>query len=610
MPFETVTLFSPSEGSNNTTDGDFLSNGHYEISSNVVLKKGHLATRYGSRVIPILNKDDTVKYENGQGFKWFNPSRGQSSKVFGDDNSVIMAAIGGDKYQIRLTGFGSKTKAIAENVTNDLGTDKQLHLVYWTTAENYAIAQDGFSNAYIWDSNSSARHSNGYDSENKTESEIPNGGTVGVYAHGQLHFAVNQKQIVIGDRIHRTNLSKPENILEFTEQVHQYTGTYLSPPSQLHGIMAAAPFPLNDTNHGHFGVMWHSPGGGIFSTNTNPPKDQWSQLELTKLALVDTAAEGPYALDTWPGDQVFRSRIGIQTIRSAVADLNDGDNSFFPISEPLRNLLDEDYQPWLRFASVSAWARGRKILCTIAPQVSGRFRWHRGLVSLNHTPLEGLRTKSAWEGVHTFPSEYSKIVQLIRGQFSSAEKQFMWAQGGCDNENFLVELDPGLKYDVLPDCSLRSIESQVLSTEIHGGQPLSQKCFKTGKIFFENICDDFEWEVYYRNHENTDFKLWSSGFSSSNINPDCDDEEFKDKQPKFIDAELGDLPPNKSYYLQVLVKWKGYAELKGLKLRYEFDTNDEGSFNPSSQSDCTNNAAQRCDFDLYEYSNEKVENSE
>jgi hypothetical protein len=548
-------------------------------SVNCRILDGFLTTRCGTRAIPLSGAaSEFVARSNNQGSFFFNPAKGQGGLILGDDNSNIALAVGGRKFIVNIEGRHANSRAIITEITNGLLTNSQLHLVWWNAWENILIAQDGNSNAFVWDGIKPAVFSPGYNSINKLRSEIPNGGTVMSYVHGRGVVVVNSRLLLVGDNLHRTDQSSSENLREFTEQVYWATGQYFLPPSSMGGINAAAVLPQRNTVHGHGDLMLHCEDG-VFSIDLNVfPRTKWAETPMVKHAMLASGAAGPYAVAIYDGDQLFRTLRGVQTLRSAAANSQLEGNPEQTISNAVDTWLKADYKRWLRFASVDLWSSAHRFFVTTSPIVQGRFRWHRGLIVRNADPsLSESNTPPAWEGCWTLPPQSSGIVQFVNGLFDAEERQFAWTRGN-DGRNRLTEFSETLREDVLEDGTRHRIRAQVITRAIDAGEWWKKREFTKGLLFLRNIVGVLEFGVWFRPLESKTWIPWQAGRIEA---PELGDEgDLSEGDPQPAAIPLGDMPKacvpagnhaNESRSVQFLVRWAGYCSLEGIRIEHGID---------------------------------------
>lgn len=598
-------FFLPSGGMNGALSPEAVQQTQYCRGVNIAIRRQLPGTRPGIVIHNIgsqdANVENAIALGNVQGARFFNPAKGQGGLVQGANNPTILLASAGRKYALRITGRGALAKVEADEITNGHAGDRQLHLAWWATAENYALCQDGQSNCFIWDSQNPAFLSTGYNVTNKELSKVPNGGTVMCYAHGRLVAVVNSRFVLVGDVLHKSSLSDASNLLAFTEQSYWATGRYFAPPSAMGNILAAEILPTKNTQHGHGELMLHCEDG-VFSIDLNVyPRSKWNEQPMVKHALLKAGATGPYALASYDGDQIFRSARGIQTLRSAAAESQRLGNPETPISRGVSTWLDSDYPRWLRFASVATWTGGKRLFCTVSPHVQGRFRGHRGAVVLNYDPIPDTDAPPAWEGLWTLPAEAREIVQFVSGVFDGEERLFALCRG-ADGRTRLVEFLDNQTHDILSDGSAKPIEAQLITRAIDADRPLSDKQFLRGSLYLREIGSDVEWKVYARSNVDECWRLWQEG-SVRMENQACyspltgipsGETEIKLGEPPSVCGSA------KARWMQFLIKLKGRAQLEGLIIHVASKDSDTDRFDPSALSQ--NLAISCCNYNDYEYS--------
>lgn len=561
-------------------------------------------TRYGVRAHKLGQDSTEFRKLNIQGAAFYNPTLGSSQQSFGPDLASIVSSAGGKKYHI---SFGPTGVVSVSDETNGVEGVPTVHLAWLYQAENYLISQDGASNTWIWDGTSPATASPGYNEVSPERSRLPNAATAGAYAHGRIVTVVDGKKIIVGDIIHKSNLTNPKNILETTEQIYFATGSFFSPPSNMGEVMAIAILPLRNTQHGHDDVLVHC-RYGVFSLKVDVyPRSLWSEQAISKHLLLDTAAVGPYAIILYDGDQMFRSRNGVQTIRSAAAQANILGNPQQAISEPVRSILDPDSPNLLRFVSMAKWASQHRAFCTTGLWIDGAYRGGRGIVALNMLPQGSYSSESrAWEGLWTFPKGFSKPVQLINGLFGDSDRLLMLCTEKVDRYTFnnsLVELDPSLKNDVLEDGTSQRISCQVISRAMPAQALDKKKSWHDGRAVFRNVQGCLDWGVWARASEGDKWEKWASGTFSA---PDyCDVADcLQDPKSYFVVRNLGDCPKSlrNAYTMQLLVRWRGYAQLESVRVGLEVADNDD---KPSMACEDAVVEMAPCDYNDFEYSEDE-----
>lgn len=521
---------------------------------------------------------------NLQGAIHYNPGKGQSQQSFGEDRSVLFFVAAGRKYFCAPSlDRPENTKLSIEDVTGGDGFagPASLHLAWVYQAENYAIVQDGAGRTWIWDGETSPQLSPGYNVADKEESKLANAATVGLYAHGRIIQVVNGRQVLVGDIIHKGDLSSASNILGTTEQVYWATGSFFSAPSGLGQVTAAAILPIRNTQHGHGEVMIHQENG-VFSLDLNVyPRTEWVDRQMVRHALLRTGAVGPYALTLHnDGDQIFRSRHGIQTLRSAAAESGQLGNPVRPISREVGHWMDGDYRPFLRFASLVSWADRNRLLATVEHGLLGsKHRGGRGVVVQNYTPVSSEATPPVWEGLWTLPREGGQINQLVNDLFHGEDRCFAFVTGLSDEVLRLAEFSKEMREDVLPDGTRRRIEAQVVSRELTGGDEMTFKAYDAGTVYFRDVIGDLDWEVWAKTDQEPCWALWHEGeWKCADPEQGGEGETLEAPERANLDLGLGVLPDRlkRNRRLQLLVRWTGHASLEGIEVRFTPDQSGEG----------------------------------
>lgn len=542
---------------------------------NCTIDKGLPRTRPGVIVMPLRgDAAEFVAENNVQGCIAYNPAMGQGGLTFGKDQTMLALASGGRKLVARIIGTEASAVGEIEDITNGLFTNSNLHLVWLNQWENHLLAQDGESNCFIWDAVNPARFSAGYNTTNKEASRVPNGGTVMLYSHARGSVVVNSRFVLTGDILHKSDLSSAANLLNFTEQSYWATGQYFLPPTHMGAITAAAVLPLRNTQHGHGEALFHCERG-IFSIDLNIfPRSSWSTTQMTKIVHADEGATGPYALAIYNGDQVFRTCVGVQTLRSAAATNLEGDTTE-PVSSEVDLWMQGDWQPYLRFCSVAIWRTNRRLLCTVNPMVAGRFRWHRGMLVRTYDTAPGAQGGSAaWEGLWTLPPQCSGITQFVVAEINRQERAFAWTRGS-DEVTRLVEFSKTRRTDRLEDGTEKPIRCQVLTRQIDAGAWWQQREYSMGRLYLRHIAGTVRWAVWVRPYESGKWVAWQAGTVTSNLFDFASGDLAEGALPSTT-IPLGTVPKtcggespiHQTRGLQALIRWEGCCTLEGIRVTH------------------------------------------
>jgi len=612
MPQDAQLAFIDAKGGMNAADKPHkIAANQFARGTNIGISNGYPGTRHGIRVVPLSGDDaEFIAINNVQGSIFFNPAKGQGGIILGESNPRLALAAGGRKYVVGIEGQGDLSKAKVTIIPGGLVTNSQLHLVWWSAWEDLLLAQDGQANCIVWDSVGDATFSAGYDTIDKPSSEIPNGGTVMAYVHARGVTVVNSRQILVGDSLHRTNQTTSINLRGFTEQVYWATGQHFLPPSAMGGINAAAILPIRDTTHGHSDLMIHCEDG-VFSLDLSQfPRSSWSDKNLVRHVLLQSGATGPYAVAIYDGDQLYRTRKGVQTLRSAAAESRLEGNPNQTISNQVNTWLSADYKRWLRFASVALWEEGRRFFVTTQPIVQGRWRWHRGFVVRNTDPAESeVDTPAVWEGIWTLPPSCAGVIQFVGGIFDGEDRMFAWVRGS-DGRNKLVEFCSYLREDILEDGTRHPIRSQLITRAMDAGQWWKTREFTDGKLFLLDVIGRVRWGVWVRSAESPEWVPWRAGVVEvPELGPG--EADIAANPPRPISIPLGRIPDgcnddgtgktSETRSIQCLIRWEGSCKLEGIRVEHG-DTELKDVVLDKEMLDVTFKNAAIGDYDDFEYS--------
>lgn len=582
----------------------------YARGVNIALESRIPSVRPPIRVIPITG-DALAFFEtlNFQGAAQYRPAAGQGATAYGRDDTLLVAAAGGRKFTFSFSGTSENGTVGIEEITNGVVNSPDELVFAWLTAENYAIGCDGRGLTFIWDGESPAHSSTGYNVTNKEASQIPNAASFFIYAHGRVGAAVSGRALVFGDMLNIRDQSSAKDILAFREQSYWATQTYFAPPSGLGMLNAAAVLPTQDTTHGQSDTVMHC-DGGLFTVDLNVfPRSKWSESPLVKTAYIGTGAAGPYAVAVMNGaDQIFRSTAGVQTFRSARAEAQMPGSPMTPISEPVASFLVADNPRMLRFASVETWPSIKRAFVTCYPMQFGYHRFHRGFVVLNFDPVPVRDSAPAWEGLWTLPDEVKHVLQFVRAIVAGEDRLFAFCRGG-DGKTRIVEFRPEERYDILSSGTRQRIRAQLQTRGIDLQTPLGKKVFERATLILENCVGLVDWRVSYRidGGEWTDFAR--GAVKNCEQDPDALDGEPMPISPVI---PLGSIESkcNGSIgrQIQFLIRVAGRCSIGGISVKVDGKDPEEGTFDPRKLTiEACNKTVVR--YEDYEYSDRTEQES-
>lgn len=583
--FEAVIYFA-NGGMNAAIHPSLLNKDNVSRLTNCQLVDNLPTTRFGIRFYPQDGDTENFTKDNLQGACFYNPSLGQGSLKFGVNEDTIIVAAGGRKYQV-LINDATRSVEISE-ITSGLLTDAVVYMVNLFQAENYLIAQDGISDCFIWPGEGNAEFSTGYNTQNKDASKLANGATLGCYACGRIIQVVDGNRFLVGNIIFENNLTTPKDILETSEQLYFATGANFAAPTEMGDCRALAFLPLRNTLYGHLGVMCHMRSGVFSLDDSQYPRSNWENEPLTSVALLNTGAAGMYALALNDGDQIFRSRVGIQSLRSAAADDDLFGNPQAPVSDPVQMWFNQDLGQLIRFTSCAQWGTQGRFFSTVGQWCQSKWRGADGIVSLNFMPLGIIQPQNwAWEGLWTLPPGHESVVQIINGIFKEQDRTFMigttrqgeynFQTGELGFKNWVAEIDPTLTFDVLEDGTQVPISAQCISREFSGADRTMFKEIMNAAVSFRNVQGDLTWGVWVRADSRGNWIFYRGSKSRQcdaptiglpcGVNVGC--ECIYQTQPREVVTEIGECPIKRSRAWQFLVRWTGFAQLEYLRVSYQ-----------------------------------------
>lgn len=618
MATQDYAFYQPVGGTNTAGEPDRLSMAQFARLVNGAIDEERVGTRLAARVIPITGETAEIfATGNYQGGMRYNPAEGQGAITVGADVSSLLLAAAGRKFQINFAGGGVNTSATITELTNALVSAPDLHLVCWLSAENFALAGDGNGNTWIWNGIDPATVSTGYNNTDREASMVPNGGMAMCYVHGRIAMVVNSRAILYGDLLNQRDLVTAKDVLRYVDQTYDATSQYFSPPTAMGPINALAVLPIQDTAHGHGETMAHC-WNGIFSVNSNIwPRSLWSNAPMVKCAYLGGGAVGPYAVDIYSGDQFFRSRSGVQTLRSARAETQQNGAPRKSVAQTVGDFLKFDAKKWLRFCSVKCWQEENRGFVTCYPIVAGAYRWHRGAVVCNFDPVPVQSAPSIWEGLWTLPPEIGGPVQFLAGDFDSEDRLFAVCYSPLTKRNTLVEFRRDLTDDILPDGSRRRIRGQLVTRRMDATNPGKKKNWESASLYLSGVRGTVDWGVWVRSFGKREWVFWRGG--QINNCPTCGDGCNGLGEAPAWEGEipLGSLQglDGKAFVkvaknVQFLVRWAGRCQVESIVATFDSNDPDEGKFDQGrlcvTVKECNREFVE---YDDYEYADKNEADS-
>lgn len=472
---------------------------------NLMLRKKRLATRPGIEVVAMEGDDAVVerfKKYNVQGGMRYRPARGNSALVFAKDYERLLVSCGGGRYSIALRdASGISPSAVLSDVSGGHYT-KLWDLHYWEQAENYAISSDAVGGTWIWDGESAPFISAGYNTATPLSARVPNAAGPMLYANNMLHVAARGGMLV-GNRLHQENRTDSRNILEFSDQRYWATGQIFSQPSILGSITAIKELPVRATNNG-VGLITAQCEEGVFGVYDNiADRATWPTAAVVQLLNNSFGAVGQYAIALYVGDQVLRTKLGIQTYKTMQLETDILGAVMIDLGKEVNRWLDVDEPSLLRFCSVVTMPTKSRTFCTTSPRANGIHHWHDGLLSCHANPIEGaIPSGRAWEGLWTYPREVGGPVFMQDGP-----NQTMWGLHHSEHngQNHLVRHWNEYQNDITPDGT-RLIEWRVVLGKTAPDKIVGDAKAENVYVRFANVQGELESTLYVRTEKEPQWK--------------------------------------------------------------------------------------------------------
>lgn len=330
----------------------------------------------------------------------------------------LVTMIGGRLFRVSLDNWN-----VLDVSTTDLNPSNRYR-AWFAEAEDFIIAQDGQSAAWIYDG-ATTKRSDAFGLNGGKQ--VPTG-TAMVYSQGRLIVSLlDNRQFVVGDIVNgesgTATYAYRDAVLYFTENDIINGGGAFSVPISAGALTAFRPIAQVDTSTGQ-GPTQVFTTGGIFSLNTPNDRTQWANTNfpIGTVSMVSAGALSDRATINVNGDIWMRSLDGVRSFIVARRDFTSWVNA--PMSREVERALDRDDKALLSFASSALF--DNRLLTTCNPyRVWNSGVAHRGLAVIDFAPLAYLSTRTApvWEGIWTG----LRVLQILSGTFNGVERCFVFA---------------------------------------------------------------------------------------------------------------------------------------------------------------------------------------
>ncbi len=441
---------------------------------------------------------------------------------------------------------------------------QDVGIVYMVQAEDFLIAQDGLSKAFIFDGGSSRRA--------MTESgEIPTG-TVMAYGIGRLWVAIPGRGFVASDIVYGPSgtalYDKRDAILKFTENTFLAGGGAFVAPGE---ITAMAFVSSLDTSTGQGPLMVFT-DSAVLSVNAPTSREAWAVIQnpiLTTSLIANGATSFYGTLPTVNGDIFYRALDGLRSFFVARREFGNWGNT--PISSEIENLLINDGPELLKFQSAIMFDNRLLFTGRSRPDRYGA-SW-QGIGALDFDNLTSMLEKSApvydgtWTGVDT--------VWLFTGKYGRTQRAFI-AAINSDGENELWEISKNHQFE----NGTGRIKWSMVSRAFSFKSPLEMLRLENLEIFPDKVMGRASTTVRFRPDEYpcwSDWKAQSVCYNWRKCTPftNCAmpipfQGGYKTRlpfgQPPDTDETNDGKPMRLGYVHQIEVVNEGYFEVKMIRL--------------------------------------------
>lgn len=479
---------------------------------------------------------------------------------------MLVSCISGRQFRYDVWG-GDECHQIGTNIQANPSNVLQ---VWWVSAEDFLIMQDGQTAPWVF---------NGGDARRLGARELPVG-TIMEYALGRIWVALpDRRSFVAGDLVYSSSGTPTygyrDAVLKFTENEFLNEGGAFAVPVDAGRINAIRYIPNLDTSLGQ-GPIEIFTANGAFSVNAPFDRSTWNALQypIQSVSLASPGALSQNSTVRINGDIWFRGEDGIRSFIVARRDFGMWGN--VPMSEEMQRLLKYDGLNLLEYSSAVLF--DNRLLMTATPQWDATHGcWHKALAVLDFNLLSsmGQRSPPAWDGMWTG----LRILQIVTGEYQGVQRCFAFALND-DSEIELWELTKDAHFDFVSGQGDLRITSALETRLFDYASANSLKALERGDVALEDLMGTVDATLKYRTDDMPCWKDWHE-FEVCATSSECAPEEcltldqFQKSYrsritfPKPAENVCEDSqarPANLGFTNQVRLEWTGSASIKRLAL--------------------------------------------
>jgi len=413
----------------------------------------------------------------------------------------------------RLTPL-AKTFTVEDISSGVVGAD-YIRISYVAQARSFVIRTDPGSPTQIWDGTTTVV-STGYNQDTPAASRLPN--FAGPLAFGDRIWITNKDfEILAGDHVNRIDPVGTGDLLKFTDQSYDFTGTSFKAPVEMGTITS-----INLVTSYRGGdlpaqaeVVVGTEGQGMWGILAGTPRSQWGTNSMRRIIHQTVAPTGPFAAFASNDEMIFRTPFGISSIKYLTQETQQIGNPLTNLAQEIRPLLDNDPVDLLQYASLYSSPRLQRMICTTWPYVTGLNRAHKGYVSMSLSPSRTrLPEPGVWEGVNTIPAAMGDIIQFI--EVRDLDKRRLFALTlKADGTKGLAEWLGTYTDDTMADGTVVRIPWQIHTRKLAVRGELSPSSWGAVYLNLVNIRDKVNVKIFARTRTKDDYrKVYEGSFTN------------------------------------------------------------------------------------------------
>ena len=478
-------------------------------ATNLRIKERIWRTRKRWRELACLSAPADWATASTQGAVPFDPSSGSTTSVTVPGKSGIIESAAGKLYRITP----DTDSFSVEDISHGTFGKPTMRLAWMAQATQYVVRTDAVSRTQIWDATSNTTlYSTGYNYNAPSSSRLPNYAGPVVFTD-RIWIVNNGNEVLVGDHLHRLDLTGNTDVLKMTDQSFDITSSSFTSPNDLgdinslHSVTSARGGNLSAQGE----VIAGTVGPGLWGITSGLPRSQWATASMKRVIHPDLGPTGPYAAYAAKDELLMRTLEGITSLKYAEAEFQNVGNPHINVGQEIKPLLDKDPLDLLRYASVLVDTKAQRASFTVWPVVDGAHRWHKGFVTAALSPgRTRIPEPLVWEGVQTLPEAMGEVIQFVELRGSGCRRFFALLRK-TDGTKGLAEwtLDDG--DDLLADGTCVPIKWQLLSRKLCIGSEYAGSSWGEAYLNIANIRKSVNVTVSARERDSDPFKEFWSG---------------------------------------------------------------------------------------------------